>query len=54
VICSAAVAQRLSDHSSLEALGKHAIKGHTPVNVYGWRPESDEVRSAYRDTILDH
>jgi len=53
VICSAAVAQRLPDHAMLEELGKHPIKGHTPVNVFGWKPESDEVRSAYRDTLLD-
>jgi adenylate cyclase len=52
VICSAAVERRLHDHSLLEPLGKHAIKGHSPVSVYGWRPESDEVRSAYRDTVL--
>jgi adenylate cyclase len=54
VICSATVALRLPDHSPLEALGKHAVKGHSPVSVYGWKPETDEVRSAYRDTIVDH
>jgi class 3 adenylate cyclase len=36
VICSRAVAERLSDGAALAPLGPMAIKGHTPVEVFGY------------------
>jgi class 3 adenylate cyclase len=41
IICTRAAAERLSDRAALAALGPMAIKGHTPVEVFGY----DKVKS---------
>jgi class 3 adenylate cyclase len=41
IICTRAAAERLSDRAALAALGPMAIKGHTPVEVFGY----DKVRA---------
>jgi adenylate cyclase len=38
LVASAAVVEALGDRTGFEALGARAIKGHAPVEVYGWRP----------------
>lgn len=38
VVVSRAVFEALDDHDGFEALGPRQIKGHAPVEVYGWRP----------------
>ncbi len=40
IVCSAALAQRLEDPSILDMLGEHPVKGHSPVTVYGYRPDT--------------
>jgi len=42
VVCSAEVAQKLRDRSSLVALGRVAIKGHAPVEAFGFDPVTVE------------
>jgi class 3 adenylate cyclase len=44
LVCSAAVFGMLEDHTGFVKLGARAIKGHLPVEVYGWRP--DDGRAA--------
>jgi class 3 adenylate cyclase len=44
LVCSAAVFEMLEDDAGFVKLGARAIKGHQPVDVYGWRP--DEGRAA--------
>jgi len=39
LVCSAAVVERLEDRTGFVKLGAKAIKGHQPVEVYGWRPD---------------
>ncbi len=53
VICSSAVAEKLDDKEGLAPLGPRAIKGHTPVEVYGWGKlvQDDQV---HRDTMEKH
>ena len=36
------VAKALGGHSSAAGLGKVAIRGHSPVEVFGWRPDDEE------------
>jgi adenylate cyclase len=38
VICSETVAARIGFSAQLQALGEHALKGHTGLSVFGWRP----------------
>ena len=38
IVCSHAVADTLASRDGLVELGEHAIKGHTPVAVFGYRP----------------
>jgi class 3 adenylate cyclase len=44
LVCSATVFAMLEDHAGFVKLGARAIKGHQPVEVYGWRP--DDGRAA--------
>ncbi len=43
VVCSSEVEQALSETDKLACLGKHSIKGHTPIEVFGWRPSPGSV-----------
>ena len=38
LVCSEAVKDQLDER--LVALGEKPVKGHTPILVYGWRPEN--------------
>jgi len=38
LVCSASVFDSLDDHAGFVKLGARPIKGHQPVEVYGWRP----------------
>lgn len=38
ILCSRAVAESVNCAGGLVDLGKHAIKGHTDIQVYGWKP----------------
>lgn len=38
ILCSRTVAEPVGFAGGLVDLGKHAIKGHTDVQVYGWKP----------------
>jgi class 3 adenylate cyclase/CHASE2 domain-containing sensor protein len=40
LVCSVGVFGALGDRSGFAALGERAIKGHRPVDVYGWRPDN--------------
>lgn len=40
LVCSRAVMERLGDSGELAPLGPLAIKGHTPVEVYGYHKVS--------------
>jgi adenylate cyclase len=42
LVMSARVAQQLDPAAGVVPLGEHALKGHTPVQVCGWRPASPE------------
>jgi class 3 adenylate cyclase len=44
LVCSVTVFSALSENAALVPLGERAIKGHHPVDVYGWRP-AQEVQS---------
>ena len=37
LLFSASVQERVRDDGRIASLGRHAIKGHTPVDVYGWK-----------------
>jgi adenylate cyclase len=39
LVCSASVFDGLDDHAGFVELGARPIKGHQPVEVYGWRPD---------------
>ena len=39
LVCSAEVVAALEDRAGFVKLGARAIKGHQPVEVYGWRPD---------------
>jgi adenylate cyclase len=41
VVCSEAVAVEGGAGIPLTAIGERAIKGHSPVRVYGWHPKND-------------
>ena len=43
LVCSRAVAEALGGDgkNGLLALGARPIKGHAPVEVFGWRPDAD-------------
>jgi len=38
IMCSRNVAEAVNFSGGLVDLGKHAIKGHTDIQVYGWKP----------------
>lgn len=38
IMCSSKVAEAVNFSGGLVDLGKHAIKGHTDIQVYGWKP----------------
>ena len=40
LVCSRAVMDRISDRSALAPLGRHAVKGHSPVEVFGYESSS--------------
>ena len=37
LLLSSSVRERIADDGRLAALGRHAVKGHTPIDVHGWR-----------------
>jgi adenylate cyclase len=39
LVCSASVFDSLDDRAGFVKLGAKLIKGHRPVDVYGWRPD---------------
>ena len=39
LVCSATVFDSLDDRAGFVKLGARAIRGHQPVEVYGWRPD---------------
>ena len=39
LVCSAGVFEQLEDRTGFVKLGPRPIKGHRPVEIYGWRPE---------------
>lgn len=41
LVCSVDVYGALDNRAGFAALGERAIKGHRPVDVYGWRPDND-------------
>ncbi len=43
LLCSAEVVDALEDRAGFVRLGPSAIKGHHPVDVYGWRPEGGDT-----------
>jgi class 3 adenylate cyclase len=38
VVLSAAVRRRLMAQLDIETLGTHPVKGHAPIEVFGWKP----------------
>ena len=48
LVCSRAVVDQLSDRGDLVPLGLHAIKGHSPVDIFGF----DRVQQFERDGPL--
>lgn len=38
IVISTAVRDRLTDLDGIESLGAHPIKGHEPMEVFGWKP----------------
>jgi class 3 adenylate cyclase/CHASE2 domain-containing sensor protein len=42
VVCSETVFNSLANRVGFVKLGPQAIKGHTPVEVYGWRPDQSD------------
>ena len=40
LVCSAAVATSAGDGAGLVALGERPVRGHSPMAVYGWRPDN--------------
>lgn len=42
LLLSAAVAQRLESNHGMIAIGPMAIKGRAPIEVFGWRPASEQ------------
>ena len=45
LVCSATVIDALENRAGFVKLGEQAIKGHTPVAVYGWRPDEAMART---------
>ena len=45
LVCSATVVNMLDGQSGFVKLGDKTIKGHTPVEVYGWRPDETVVQA---------
>jgi adenylate cyclase len=43
VLLSAAVFDRLTDRSGITAMGSVAIRGRSSMDVFGWKPEVEEV-----------
>jgi adenylate cyclase len=50
LVCSNAVYDALKDRSGFVKLGPKPIKGHQPVEVYGWRPASSPSSDAKTET----
>lgn len=46
IMCSRKVAEAVNFAGGLVDLGKHAIKGHTDIQVYGWKPAILEYPSS--------
>jgi class 3 adenylate cyclase len=46
LVCSAAVARAVGEDAGLVALGELPVKGHSPMAVYGWRPDNAGVMVA--------
>ena len=46
ILCSSAVAEAVNFTGGLIDLGSHAIKGHTDIRVYGWKPAILEQKSS--------
>jgi class 3 adenylate cyclase len=44
LVCSASVAEQVGDDAGLTPLGERAVKGHSPMAVFGWRPERHEPK----------
>lgn len=44
LLMSASVHESIADGAAAESLGEHAIKGHTSVEVYGWRGAAPVAR----------
>lgn len=42
LLLSAAVAQRLESNHGMVAIGPMAVKGRAPIEVFGWRPASEQ------------
>jgi adenylate cyclase len=45
LVCSVDVFNRLEDRDGFVKLGARPIKGHHPVEIYGWRPNDNSARS---------
>jgi class 3 adenylate cyclase len=57
LVCSRAVVERLEDAAELVPLGPHAIKGHSPVEIFGWDPVGDLGKASpddVRTPLHDH
>jgi class 3 adenylate cyclase len=50
LVCSATVFDQLDDRAGFVKLGARAIKGHQPVEVYGWRPDNVAVSGSGANT----
>jgi class 3 adenylate cyclase len=50
LVCSATVFDQLDDRAGFVKLGARAIKGHQPVEVYGWRPDNAAVSGSGANT----
>jgi class 3 adenylate cyclase len=48
LVCSRSVADEVDAAAGLVALGERAVKGHSPMPVYGWRPGAGGPQPAPR------
>jgi class 3 adenylate cyclase len=48
LVVSEAVAQALGERASFDDLGERALKGHSPVRVFGWPPRAHVRQAAER------
>ena len=51
LVCSRAVVERLPDAAGLVPLGPHAIKGHSPVDIFAWEPVGNATKSSCDDVL---